>query len=331
MKVHPNHWFILKITLLIVSSFASVWLFFKALYFLAGFLLLLVIGLGILLYKDRQKLINKMDRMILGIRHADFSFSFTDEKSKSETDRLHREMNEALNIFRIHMQNKIVDETETQAWQKLISVLTHEIMNSIAPIISLSENLSERDMSESVDFQKYDTMQQAMEIIHRRSKGLLTFVENYRKVTRTPTPVLQPIRLDQMLNSLQQLTAPDKLFFTYSVCPKHLIINADRNMLEQMLINLLKNAHDACTNEEPKIMVKASKIGTQTHISVTDNGSGIAPEIIDKIFIPFYSTKTNGSGIGLSLCRQMMLRHRGKITAESSEKGSVFTLIFMKE
>ncbi len=100
-------------------------------------------------------------------------------------------------------------------------------------------------------------------------------------------------------------------------------------MTDQLLLNLLKNAHEACvTQSKSKIDIEAVKVGDEIHISVSDNGQGISPEAIEKIFIPFYSTKPSGSGIGLSICRQIMLRHKGKIVVRSDENGSKFTMVF---
>lgn len=323
MKFSSKHRFIAKIAAIVLLSVGGAWLMLMSLYFSAALVLLLIVVLGWLLYSDRKKLIGKMERMISGIRHSDFSYHFTTAPSADELDRLYREMNEALGIFRNRAQDSMRDEAETQAWQKLISVLTHEIMNSMTPIISLSETLSGQPV------QDLDVMKEAMEAIHRRGKGLLVFVENYRKLTRIPEPMLHPVRVEPMLQSLQQLVAADSIAFTYSVYPEELILHADRSMVEQTLINLVKNAHEACLGRsEPKIGVKAAKTGNEIRISVSDNGTGISPEAMEKIFIPFYTTKPNGSGIGLSLCRQMMLRHKGRIDVKTDNRGSVFTLHF---
>lgn len=172
-------------------------------------------------------------------------------------------------------------------------------------------------------------MKQAMEAIHRRSRGLLSFVENYRKLTRLPQPALQPIALKPMLTSLQQLTAPNGIDFSFEVYPEQLILNADKSMVEQLLLNLLKNAKEACEGiKESKIKVRAEKIDDNVRITVSDNGQGILPEAQDKIFIPFYSTKAHGSGIGLSLCRQIVIRHAGKISVQSDTKITHFTAEF---
>lgn len=285
--------------------------------------------MAISVYHDRRKLIYRMERMISSIRNSDFSYHLPENNQNDELNRLAQEMNEALEIFRSRAHSAMMDEAEPQAWQKLISVLTHEIMNSIAPIISLSETLSEQEVSRETDTEEYRVMRQAMETIHRRSRGLLVFVENYRKLTRLPQPSLQPIHLSSFLQSLQQLNSANNSHFTYSVYPEQLLLMADREMLEQMLINLLKNAKEACEGQsEVKIDVKAQKVGDEIQLIVSDNGSGISPDAIDKIFMPFFSTKKTGSGIGLSLCRQVMIRHKGKISVQSDKKGSRFILEF---
>ncbi len=329
MQVKSKHIFFLKIAVIVLLSLSGAWLFWKDLYFSAVLMLIGIVSIALSLYYDRKKLIERMDRMIGGIRNADFSTHFIISHSDDEFDRLMVEMNEALEMFRIRTHDSMMEEAEAKAWQKLISVLTHEIMNSIAPIISLSETLTEREIDKENEPEEYKIMKQAMKTIHRRSRGLLSFVDNYRKLTRLPQPVLQPIVLKTMLTSLQQLTSSNGVVFSYDVYPEQLILNADKNMLEQLLLNLLKNAKEACEGvKEPKIEVRAEKIGDNVRITVSDNGQGILPEAQDKIFIPFYSTKSHGSGIGLSLCRQIVIRHRGKISANSDNNGTRFTAEF---
>ncbi len=329
MKLQARHIFFLKITAIMLLSLVGAWLFLKQLLFSSMLLLLLIVALAVSLYYDRKKMIGRMEQMIASIRHADFSSHFVHHGSGDELSRLSQEMNEALDAFRSHAHDAMRDEAETQAWQKLISVLTHEIMNSITPIISLSETLSEQELSNEVDVENYRIMKRAMDTIHRRGKGLLSFVENYRKLTRLPQPTIQPIAIQPMLQSLRQLMASGGITFNYEVYPEQLILKADKTMVEQLLLNLLKNAHEAsAASSEPRIEVKAEKLGSEIHISVSDNGHGIAPEAIEKIFIPFYSTKSNGSGIGLTLCRQIALRHKGKIVVKSDNKGSKFTVVF---
>lgn len=310
-------------------SLTGAWLFLSDLYFSSLLMLLGIIGFSISIYYDRKKLIERMEHMIGIIKNTDFATYFRTSNLNDELDKLMVEMNDALEMFRERTHDSMVEEAEAAAWQKLISVLTHEIMNSIAPIISLSETLAEREMDKEEESEEYKIMKQAMEAIHRRSVGLLSFVENYRKLTRLPQPVMQPIALKSLLKSLQQLTSSYGIAFSFNVYPEQLILNADKGMVEQLLLNLLKNAKEACEGiENPAISVIAEKVGNSIKISVSDNGQGIVPEARDKIFIPFYSTKAKGSGIGLSLCKQIVLRHGGKISLNSDNNLTKFTAEF---
>lgn len=327
MKIKSKYLFLLKITAIVLLSLMGAWLFWKNLYFSSVLMLIGIVALAVSLYYDRIKLIEKMELMIGRIRNADFSTHFRTSYSDDELDKLMVDMNDALEMFKTRTQDSVVEEAEAIAWQKLISVLTHEIMNSIAPIISLSETLAEREVYNESESEEYKIMKQAMETIHRRSIGLLSFVENYRKLTRLPQPVLQPIVLKTMLLSMQQLTSSTGINFSFEIYPEQLMINADKTMIEQLMLNLLKNAKEACeATKEPKIEVKVEKIGDNVRITVSDNGHGISPEVQAKIFIPFYSTKKHGSGIGLSLCRQIVVRHRGKISVDSDQKRTNFII-----
>lgn len=226
----------------------------------------------------------------------------------------------------------VLEENEIEAWQKLIRVLTHEIMNSIAPIISLSETVTERAALNGMNEKDYGVMLQAMQTIHRRSKGLLGFVENYRKLTRIPAPVLKPVPVEELFSDIKKLfSVEEKVGFAFRIVPSDLCLMADRTMIEQVLINLLKNACEACRHlPSPEIIVEAVRTGSKLPvITVSDNGVGILPEVIDKIFVPFFTTKSGGSGIGLSVSRQIMNRHGGTISVVSEvEKGTTFTLRF---
>lgn len=329
MKIKSKHKLFLKVAAIVLLSLTGVWLFLSDLYFSSLLMLLGIIGFSISIYYDRKKLIERMEHMIGIIKNTDFATYFRTSNLNDDLDKLMVEMNDALEMFRERTHDSMVEEAEAAAWQKLISVLTHEIMNSIAPIISLSETLAEREMDKEEESEEYKIMKQAMEAIHRRSVGLLSFVENYRKLTRLPQPVMQPIALKSLLKSLQQLTSSYGIVFSFNVYPEQLILNADKGMVEQLLLNLLKNAKEACEGiENPAISVIAEKVGNIIKISVSDNGQCIVPEARDKIFIPFYSTKAKGSGIGLSLCKQIVLRHGGKISLNSDNNLTKFTAEF---
>lgn len=329
MKLPSRYLYMFKIAAILLLSLTAVWLFLHALYFSSLLVLIGLLMVSISLYYDRKKLISRMERMISGIRHADYSFHYPQNNSEQELNRLSKEMDEALQLFRAQAQHAYMEEAETEAWQKLVSVLTHEIMNSIAPIISLSETLGKEEGATYQSEEECHNMRRAMQTIHRRSAGLLTFVENYRKLTRIPQPVMQPIRAADLFRSLQLLVEADQIHFTYSCYPEQLVFRGDRNMVDQMLINLLRNAHEATEQTaSPQIRIDARQEGDSVRITVTDNGCGISAEAMGKVFIPFYSTKSGGSGIGLSLCRQMMLLHKGSVSLLSDGEGTAITLQF---
>lgn len=222
-----------------------------------------------------------------------------------------------------------LNRTEMEAWQKLIRVLTHEIMNSITPIISLSDTLCERSNEGPLSESAQQTLQQGLGIIHRRCKGLMEFVQNYRKLTRIAPPVKVPIGINAFLKDLQRLVGGTDIRFTDDT-PAGCVWHADRGQMEQVFLNLLKNAREACRNcPEPEIIVHANKQKERIIFTIKDNGEGILPEVRERIFVPFFTTKPNGSGIGLSLCRQIITLHDGSILVHSEPgSGSEFVLEF---
>ncbi|MCB8995551.1 MAG: ATP-binding protein [Bacteroidales bacterium] len=241
-----------------------------------------------------------------------------------------------------NIQN-VLEEQETEAWQKLIRVLTHEIMNSITPIASLSSTLEgmlnefnkKKGENAAMDSETVDEIQQALQTINKRSNGLLHFVNTYRNLTRIPKPNFKITPVTELFSSLGRLMDEDfkssKISFSSSVDPGSLEISMDEQLIEQVLINLLKNsAHALEGRKDAKINLRAfmNKRGRPT-IQVSDNGVGILKDVLDKIFIPFFTTKPSGSGIGLSLSRQILKLHGGTITAKSvPEKETTFTLTF---
>jgi nitrogen fixation/metabolism regulation signal transduction histidine kinase len=219
----------------------------------------------------------------------------------------------------------VLEESESDAWKRLIRVLTHEMMNSITPIISLADTFSVQDSTD------YELMSKAMQTIHRRSKGLVEFVGNYQKLMRIPAPEMDTFRATDMMSELIDLLCADGIRFECKIQPEELTLFADRSQMEQVLINLIKNAREAChRSQSPEIKVHIFKNEYQRPvITVSDNGCGILADVQDKIFVPFFTTKTGGSGIGLSICRQILISHGGNITIESEpEKGTRVVLSF---
>jgi nitrogen fixation/metabolism regulation signal transduction histidine kinase len=238
-----------------------------------------------------------------------------------------------------------LDEKEIESWQNLIRVLTHEIMNSITPISSLASTVEDMLFDEPADQEKVklkhldeddiDSVYEALTIIHNRSNGLLTFVENYRSLTRIPRPNFRHFPVKELFDRAHVLLKPkmDKygIVCTKKLYPEELMITADPDLLDQVFINLLMNAMDAVKDSEnPTIEVVASlNEGDRVTIDIADNGHGIKPDIMDKIFMPFFTSKKHGSGIGLSLSRQIMHLHKGSIGVKSKAgEGTVFRLNF---
>lgn len=234
--------------------------------------------------------------------------------------------------------NEALDETESRAWQKLLSVMTHEIMNSVAPISSLAGTLKNRLMqAASLDefgSSERDDLELGLETIKRRSEGLLKFAETYRNLNKIARPNLKKVYVRDLFENLHTLMQPTleqkKIELEIVLKDTGMMIDADVNLVEQVLINLVINALEAVKEKEnPRIVLSAMQDNNKNLIKVADNGSGISADMLDKIFIPFFSTKKRGSGIGLSLCKQIMLLHKGSIQIQSIEgEGTAFILLF---
>lgn len=222
-------------------------------------------------------------------------------------------------IYSIENVNLLVQQSEIESQRKLIRVLTHEIMNSLSPIISLSGTLTENNRQ--LDEESTD----ALNAIYRRSKGLLKFVENYRKLSRLSQPHLEWIRIGNIFDGLGALF-PEP-FIEFRIEDPDIQLQLDRHQMEQVLINLIKNAVEA-VDENPAIIVstKGDHSNHRFMITVSDNGCGITPDAADSIFLPFFTTKNGGSGIGLSLSRQIVNMHGGTIMFDSSPSGTIFTI-----
>ena len=226
-----------------------------------------------------------------------------------------------------------LEEQELVAWQKLIRILTHEIMNSVAPIASLSSTISDViGNGAPLDETSQKHIKNSVDVIKKRSEGLLGFTETYRTLTRVPPPNFELVEARHLVQEISTLFKPEldrKGITLEAICPAHPVtFQADPALLEQVLINLVKNAADAVADRDnPTIQVKVQKLGPKSQIMVMDNGPGIPEEAMDQIFVPFFTTKKEGSGIGLSLSRQIMRMHKGNIEIHSVEReGTVVTL-----
>ncbi|GAA4432341.1 sensor histidine kinase [Pontibacter saemangeumensis] len=237
-----------------------------------------------------------------------------------------------------------VDETETEAWQKLLRVMTHEIMNSVAPIASLADTMGrhlqqereryEREPNIAPDPELLEDTEEGIAIIKKRSEGLLRFTHFYRNLNKSQQLLLTTVYVQELFNSIDGLMRPQLeaqgILFICHLQPKDLTLSADVTLLEQVLINLLLNAKRAVEGRpQPRIILAAQQADGKTVIEVEDNGSGIPEELLESIFIPFFTSHKDGSGIGLSLAKHIMLLHKGHIQVESQEGvGTVFRLTF---
>jgi len=233
--------------------------------------------------------------------------------------------------------NEALDENEAKAWQKLLSVMTHEIMNSIAPISSLADTLKNRLNNAVGHLNSQPTtvedLELGIETIKRRSEGLLKFAETYRNLNKITNPNLKKVYVRDLFENLHQLMQPTlhqkNIELEILLKDPDLAVMVDTNLIEQVLINLLVNAMEAVKDrKDPRITLSAGELPNyKVGIRVADNGMGMPPELLDKIFIPFFSTKKSGSGIGLSLCKQIMMLHRGNIQVQSVDgEGTSFLL-----
>jgi nitrogen fixation/metabolism regulation signal transduction histidine kinase len=233
-----------------------------------------------------------------------------------------------------------LEEKEMEAWQNLVKVLTHEIMNSIAPISSLATTMREDiqslvDKKSNVPPEDMEDYLMGINTIEKRSEGLINFVSEFRSLAHIPTPQFTAIRIHELFHQVELLfqnqLKTNSICYEKCIAPKDLLLFADRTLIEQVLINLTQNAIHAVQDVEKKNILMYAFIDENGKIiiEVSDSGKGIEEEALAKIFIPFFTTKKKGSGIGLSLSKQIMRRHKGNIQVTSEwGKGTTFKLIF---
>lgn len=231
---------------------------------------------------------------------------------------------------------------ELESWQNLLRVLRHEIMNSMTPISSLTstlkmilnEDLTEKENCLELSKDVYDDVQESLGTIESRSKGLIKFIKGYQEYTSLPMPQLKVVSVQQLISNVEQLMLNDfrelGISLNCEFVKKDFQLLVDEQQIEQVLINLVKNAKEAFKDQESKrVVIRSYQQYQYKVIEVEDNGQGIIPEALDQIFIPFYTTKSNGSGIGLSLSKQLVQMNSGNLTVSSEPgKKTVFKLVF---
>lgn len=241
---------------------------------------------------------------------------------------------DTLHLYALQNIHAELEEQEQASWQKLIRILTHEIMNSVTPVVSLAEMTNELiELPRPRPDDAEEDIRKSIEAIERRSKGLLRFTQTYRQLTKVPPPQFQSADLLQIFERVLTLLKPELERKKIEVQLHHKDIQYDAqldpDLMEQVLINLLKNAMDALEETaKPSISIHIFKsLEGELEVQIADNGPGIPADILDQIFVPFFTTKKEGSGIGLSLCRQIIQLHKGSLFVYSTMgKGTVFTI-----
>jgi len=232
--------------------------------------------------------------------------------------------------------------TQAEAWQDLVRVLTHEIMNSITPVTSLAATASEvvddvvqKAGPDSELHEDLNDLQDAVHTVARRSDSLVQFVNSYRQITRLAPPEKKRVHIRDLFDSVSRLAEAEwpgcESVITVSVVPEELDVYADRDLLEPVVMNLLRNAIQATNEKDDADIELHGRFNRRGNviIEVTDNGPGIPDEIANKIFVPFFTTKADGSGVGLALARQVMTAHGGFVrVGENEGGGAAFTLTF---
>ena len=260
--------------------------------------------------------------------------------SISSTQVIIGQQNEKL-ISLLDIQGEL-DRAQLDAWQDLVRVLTHEIMNSITPVASLAKTASDlvadtqtkiTDHPELVE--ELDDVASAVSTVARRSDGLMNFVASYRQLTRLPAPEKRTLKVAEILDNAIEVAAynwnEQGPLLEHSVTPSELTVSADRDMIEQVLINLLKNAEQALADTPGARVDLSGKLNKRGHvvIEIEDNGPGIAADMAQKVFVPFFTTKREGSGVGLALTRQVMIAHGGHVRLDTAHHpGCRFVLTF---
>jgi nitrogen fixation/metabolism regulation signal transduction histidine kinase len=263
-----------------------------------------------------------------------YYLAFSSSEFKIET--------KTVKLVTIHDVKQEIESSEIESWQKLTRVLTHEMMNSVTPITSLAHAIKRylKCDDEIIDIKDIESelLQDVVtnaEIIENRGKGLLEFIDNYRTITKLPKPKFETINTKEFLNVVAQLFEKEikekGIAITINVNPKNQSLLADKSMVEQVIINLVKNSIEAFAHiSDPQIELNSFIDENQKiKIQVIDNGKGIGHDIIDDVFIPFFTTKVSGSGVGLSLSRQIMKLHKGSISIDSQLNNQTkVTLVF---
>lgn len=279
---------------------------------------ILIIAVVVTAFLVREKDRRKVEYMLDAFEDDELNFRFKENNAFNKT------LNRIRWIFERQRQRN-----EQESWTKLIRVLTHEIMNTVSPIASLSEMLE--NYAEQPDNEHKIDIKAGLKTISSSSKDLIEFVEKYRQLTGVARPIKKAVLVNELIARVINLTSQEcsssGITCSYSSSNDDILIYADQGLISQIIINLIKNAKEA----HATAITITSRLDqdVQTIIEVSNNGEAITTESMEQIFVPFYTTKPKGSGIGLSLSRQIMNQHNGSLDLiESNESNTTFALIF---
>lgn len=287
-------------------------LFYLPLIILVGYLLIK------LQIKQADHIPNQVNYFLRSLINEDFMTQYPATRDTG-LNSMYKDMNRIIDTYRDRLQNF---EYKQHYQERLQRIVTHELRNSIAPIIVLSN-----DMLTAPERYTPERIRQGMKVVHRQCVSVKNFLDEFHQLTNLPLPTKKEVSIEELFGQLQALLAHPSLHFSWG----HAVtLTADMEQLILVLTNLIKNAREATEGlPDAHIEVTASESNGEAYISVTDNGPGIPEDMTEKIFLPFYTTKTNGSGIGLCLSRQIMRQHGGDLTLHNHHgKGTMFMLTF---
>lgn len=282
---------------------------------------LLVLCLGLLLHLLRREasvVPTQINCFLRALLNRDYTVHFPEE-GQTELGTMYADMNRIVSLYHSSLADL---KYKQDYYDRLLRIMTHELRNSLTPVTTLSS-----DMLKRPDNYSGRRWLESMELIHGQCMSVKSFLDDYHRLTHLPPPVRQTVDVEQLFVRMQALTGHPSVNFSWG---KGMTLHADADQLTLVLTNLIRNALEATAGQaEARIEVMASEADKVPYISVTDNGPGIPEEELEEIFLPFYTTKPDGSGIGLSLCREIMHLHGGELTVSSHRgQGASFMLLF---